>query len=223
MSPDELKYLTRATCCWLAYKYLTGFESTLYERLLLIPISEFLGTIGWTPALELSYRTLFGDSKLPDHYGDIIGTRKGGNRKFILETKFLRDMATKRRSNVESDVRRLAAPYGDVERYFMLAGLQRHFPVSKQSRAPASASLFDRLLCFEYKEGFELQLTGTLLSTSPEQPGSARADKLPQFTPPVRRAYIRRCANELACVREDEKVRVILWSISRPSAKVSTN
>ena len=89
MTPSEARGLAAATSCWLAYRDLIGLGETLYESLMLVPITEYLGR-SWLIEPELSYRKLFNDHELPDQYADIFATKKSGSKRLIIETKILR-------------------------------------------------------------------------------------------------------------------------------------
>lgn len=214
MERRELEGLARATCSWLAYKHLTNLRS-LYEMLLLIPISEYLSAAtSWVPETELAYRSVFDDSSLPESYGDIVATRKGGTKKFVLETKLLRDQADKRKGDIEADIRRLAFPQGRVARFFMLAGRTKHFPRLTDIKSIPKPRLYDRLLRFNYKEGFEIPIAvrGQVQDDGPMAPLDESL---------TRRSYVRRCADSEVSVDDDQKFKVVIWSISAYTPKLA--
>lgn len=209
MTADELQRLARATCAWLAYRYLID-PTTIYERLLLIPICEFLAAnSAWKPANELSYGKLFGDRKLNNFYADIVGTKKGGKKKFLLETKLLRYLATRRWEELESEIVRLAVPTGQLPRYLLLAGPAEYFVIPSNFKPSKEAKIFRKALGFNYREGFDIQL--------PEDVSGKEA-KL---------SYIRRWADVSVSVgknsddkdrkdaREEERsYRLVIWSVN---------
>jgi hypothetical protein len=198
MNSKELDGLAKATCCWMAYRHLIDADS-LYERLLIIPITEYLAArTNWKPENESSYRKIFTGQSLPDYYADIWAKMKGGNKQFILETKLLRAPATRQWSNIQSDVCRLGKPEGKVARYFMLAGLKEFFNIPATFKSEKPSEIFKRLLLFEYKEGFEAHLDGS------------------------GRRYVRLCSDACVSVRNGASYRVVVWSISMPSAALST-
>lgn len=199
MTPIEVNGLASATCSWLAYRHAVGLESTLYERILLVPIAEYLARTSWVAENERSYRKLFDDQELMDHYCDIVATKKYGQSQFALETKLLKGAAKNRVAEIEKDIVRLGAPVGGIKRYFLLAGLDKYFPPIQKGRAPKAARIFDKLLSYSYDEGF----------------GASLSSPSDEFSRPPQ--YIRRCADVQAPVGRDGSFRVSIWSVSPPS------
>jgi hypothetical protein len=133
MTPAETQSLANATCCWLAYKSLTGFHSMLSEATLALPIAEFLASrTSWILTSELSYKHLAGPNVLPDFWCDFAGRRKSGEgTQFILEAKFLKRDAKGASAGIAADFIRLSLPPGlRLKRYFLLAGQSKFFPKS---------------------------------------------------------------------------------------------
>lgn len=197
MTPSEARGLAAATSCWLAYRDLIGLGGTLYESLMLVPITEYLAR-SWVIETELSYRRVFGNQLLPDQYADIVATKKSGSRKLIIETKILRSSISQ---NIVEDIYKLAAPKGDVIRYFVLSGKISNFGSAKEAVSPADASLFDRLFRYSYNEGFNLP---SLVESSAAFPIS-------------KPTYLRRCAEERAPLNERDAYKTVIWSIGAPS------
>lgn len=196
MTPSEAKGLAAATSCWLAYRDLIGLGSSLYESLMLVPITEYLGR-SWVIDTELSYRKLFNNPKLPDQYADIVATKKSGSKKLVFETKILRSNISQQ---IVDDIYKLALPSGDIVRYFLLSGRTSRFGKASDDKAPQGAPLFDRLFRYSYKEGFVLSLA---------ECGVAAVGSKP--------IYLRRCAEESAPLNDGEFYKTIIWSIPAAS------
>ncbi len=133
MKQNELKALARATCCWLTYKDILGFDEMLGESMLALPISEFLVTqTNWKVESEVQYKNLKGPSA-PDIWCDFVGTPTFGKEAgFILEAKYLKGSAKNAASNIAADLIRLSLPNTEkpLKRFFLLAGRGEHFPKS---------------------------------------------------------------------------------------------
>lgn len=195
MTSKELEGLARASCAWLAYRHIID-ATGVYERLLLIPICEFLAAnSAWKPANELAYRDLFRDRTLPDYYADIVAHKKGGTQRFVLETKLLRDFATKQWNKIERDVFRLVMPTGNLARYFLLAGPQKYFEIQSGFRPEKNSEFFKRLLSFGYSEGFEFDVIDN------------RDNK-------TKRSYVRKCSDVRVSVDREETYRLVIWSVT---------
>lgn len=165
---------------------------------MLVPITEYLSST-WNFETELSYRTVFGNVHLPDHYADIVLTKKSGSRKLVIETKILRSKISQ---NIVDDIYKLAAPSGDVARYFLLSGRASLFGVTTEVKSHDEASLFEKLFRYPYKEGFNLP------------PLTSNSSVASLGSKPI---YLRRCAEERAPLNEKESYKTFIWSIGAPS------
>jgi hypothetical protein len=214
MTKDEIYELARATCSWLAYKDLTGFQRILSEAALTLPIAEFLtARTSWLLQPELYYQKIPGAKWLPEFWCDFAGTRKGGGGgvQFLLEAKYLKSKAEGVRRNIATDFIRLCLPPGKaIKRYFLLAGQSNYFPESD------SELIFDRKLfglevgrgCYIYpaQELAKPYLT-KLSSTLGGDGENGLASKV------LKSAYLTCRAVEEVRTVQDRKYKVMIWSI----------
>ena len=214
MTPQETRELANATCCWLAYKGLTGFQGMLSEATLSLPIAEFLTSrTAWLLQSELPYQKLPGAKELPEFWCDFAGVRKGGNAevKFILEAKYLKTKAENMRRQIAADFVRLSLPPGkNLKRYFLLAGQSHHFPQSD------AEFLFDkRLFGMELNNGHYIQPRQEItkphlvkfLSSLNDQSESIAVSNVPKS------AFVTCRATEEIRGEGSQKYKVMVWSV----------
>jgi len=214
MKPQDARGLAKAISCWLGYKAITGFEETLGEAMLAIPISEFLKSrTNWILESEIPYRQLCGSNGVPEFYCDFAGTPKyGQDYQFILETKFLKSKAQNVRRDLAADFIRLSIPpRKTLKRYFLLAGLSNLF-APEQSTMLFGKPLFDlsqgggrsispaeEIMKLEYKNSHP-----RLYNMIAQNQGCSVPSK----------AYVHCHANEWVSVSEDRTFRVLIWSVA---------
>jgi hypothetical protein len=215
MTPSEITTLARATCAWLDYKGLTGFDALLSEAMLKVPISEYLAAqTTWVLKTEVGYRTLPDADGLPSFWCDFSGTRRYGKGEvgFLLESKFLKRPVDQMAKHIAADIVRLSLPRGrKLVRLFLLAGKRVCFQTTKPTFA------FDRLFQLGDSKGCDLKFSDVLLS----------ADFLksyPMYKDPIKlskNAYVRPKLAHVRCraVEEMPNVadghRVMIWSVSQ--------
>jgi len=163
MTPAEMSALARATCSWLDYKSLTGFDRLLSEAMLRVPISEYLAAQKtWLLQTEVGYRTLPGADGLRAFWCDFAGTRRYGKGavRFLLEAKFLKRPIDQMAVPIAADIVRLSLPrhYG-LKRLFLLAGKKDYFQGKK------SNFLFAKLFGLEHGKSCELNLNEAITNS----------------------------------------------------------
>lgn len=230
MTPPQITSLARATCAWLDYKGLTGFEALLSEAMLKVPISEYLAAqTTWVLKTEVGYRTLPNADGLRNFWCDFTGTRKYGKGEvgFLLKSKFLKRQIDQTAKYIAADIVRLSLPQGrGLVRLFLLAGKRDCFQSKKSSFA------FDKLFDLEKGKGCDLKFNDVLKS----------ADFLksyPMYKDPIylsKSLYVRPKSAYVMCRAIEEMPdmaqghRVMIWSVSQaqllqeltPSANIST-
>lgn len=214
MTPPEITTLARATCAWLDYKGLTGFEAFLSEAMLKVPISEYLAAqTTWRLKTEVGYRTLPGADGLRSFWCDFTGTRKYGKGDvgFLLESKYLKRSIDQIAKHIAADIVRLSLPRGRLARLFLLAGKRECFQSSKSSFA------FDRLFSLENGRGCDLNFNDVLMSADFQK-------SYPRYRDPInlskdinvrpRSAYVMcRAVEEMPNIADGH--RVMVWSVSQ--------
>ena len=211
MTPKDIRGLARATCAWLAFKHITGFDDTLGEAMLAIPISEYLRTRARLHS-EVLYEDL-GLPGLPQFSCDFAGTTiYGKDYRFVLETKYLKSKAYARSRDIIADLVRLSlSPSDTLKRYFLLAGDHSHF-VQGDDEFLASCNLFG------LKQGggkyFQPHKQIQEASFQKKFPQYARLlsqewSALPEY------AYLQLGADEKILINDEQFFQVMIWSVGR--------
>ena len=211
MKPEEIRALAGATCCWVAYKHVTGFGSMLGEAMLSIPISEYLKTsTSWVLVSEVQYRKLAGSEALADLRRDFAAKPTySDNYRFILGTMFLKESAWNRARHIAADLIRLSSPTADnLRRYLLIAGEQKHFPING-----------GEFFCGQNLFGLE-EREGRYIRPREEVQIPEFAKLYPKFTTSHSDhlsdyAYVQYGANEMVAIARCTKVQVMIWSVGR--------
>jgi hypothetical protein len=212
MTPQETCNLAKATCCWLAYKDLTGFQRMLSESTLTLPVAEFLTSqTAWLLQSELYYQKLPGADALPDFWCDFAATRKGGNAQvqFILEAKYLRIKAENMRRQIVADFVRLSMPPGKaLKRFFLLAGESQYFSDS------SATFLFDKALFgMKVGNGYYIKPRDELAKPHLAKASSSFKDKnFGDFSLVPNSAYVT-CRAVEEVPGNNKNYKVMIWSV----------
>jgi hypothetical protein len=215
MKPNEMIAAARATCSWLNYKSLVGFEPFLSEAMLKVPISEYLAAeTTWSLKTEFGYQKLPGSEGLRSFYCDFAATKKYGTGGigFLLETKFLKRSIDSVAKHLAADVLRLALPQSQkLTRLFLLAGRTKHF----QSAKPTF--IFENVFKLGRQKGCDIKFAEVL--TDPDFLKS-----YPIYTKPIQltnqrfvsplSAYVQ-CRSVEQFPDSHDGFKVMIWSISR--------
>jgi hypothetical protein len=220
ISQDEISGMANVACAWLAYRSTLGFERTLSEAMLSVPITEYLSArTNWKLTPELSYRNLPGDKALPNFWTDFAGENKyGAGVSWILETKYLKQKAENMANHIAADIVRLSLPsHTKVKRLFLLAGEGDHFPKTKVS------CLFGRLYGLERKRGCMLKMgdatdNHSFLKSYPafEQ---MKEDGQQFLIPSL--AYIECRSIQEVHIAQNRTFKVMVWSVARAKSSAT--
>jgi hypothetical protein len=213
VNSSEIKGLAKATCCWLAYKQLTGFQKFLTEAMLSVPISEFLASrTAWLVTPELYHKKLQNEGQLPDLWFDFAGAKRPGTKySFILETKLLKVHVNSRIVPITIDFCKLALPL-DQRRYFLLAGRSENFCVPGESSEPSN--LAHVVLALGVNKGKYVRPRDEL--ARPEF-GHFRA-RLQSMSDVPTSAYVTCLASEEVELENEERFRTVIWRVARTKA-----
>ena len=230
MTPNEMNIAAKATCSWLSYKSLTGFERFLSEAMLKVPISEYLATqTTWVLKTELGYRHLPGSEGLKSFYCDFAGARKYGSGaiRLLLETKYLKRSIDSVAKHLAADVIRLSLPrHRSMTRLFLLAGRSNNFNSKKKD------FLFDRMFRLQLGKGCDISFGEAITSADflKSYPIYENPIELTNgnFVRPIS-AYVQ-CRSVQEFPSSDNGFKVMIWSVASaklealrpPSAAIST-
>jgi hypothetical protein len=235
MTRDQVQGLAKATCYWLAYKHVTGFEETLGEAMLAIPISEYLTrsiilndqtessrkegsrkTTSWKLESEVLYKSLELAPAVPELSCDFAGIPSSASKfRFILETKFLKTKADNVKWRIMADLIRLSLSFKiRLRRYFLLAGYRESF-------LGGSNDVLGWLLKLEPGHGKYFNPRATVQSDGPQSHFS-------RFVPLLEKDYLSHSAfiycgaKETVMVGKDIGMQVGIWSVGGSEPQAST-